>query len=124
MRRADRRSCLVATAWLALVIVGAWLSTPAHADPQSNYAQLNAAAICSTLDEYPTVAGVTGVLSAVMEESGFTAYESGGVIATAVIGYCPEHLPELRRFIAVFSDNANSNYAATTPSGHVGGVIS
>lgn len=113
------RTWVTMSTLLALPAAALISAQAAKADPVSNYAALNAGPICSTIADYPTVAGVTGVLSGVMEESGFTAYQAGEVVAAAVIGWCPQYVPVLQRFVAVYSDGAN-NYVA---GNKVGGAI-
>lgn len=95
----------LALAAFGAILAGATLGTGiAKADPIANYAAINAGPICSVLDQFPTIAGVTGIIQRVIEDSGFSPYDAGSVIATAVIAHCPEHLPVLKRFVAVFSD--------------------
>jgi hypothetical protein len=86
-----------------MILPSLLLAPPAHADPVSNYAAIVAPAVCTTLDTYPTVAGVTGVLAGVVEDSGFSYYDAGQIVATAVIDECPRHLPLLQKFIAVYA---------------------
>ena len=88
----------------AVVVAGMILAGAAKAEPVENYAAINAGPICETLDSFPTIAGVTGIPQGVMEDSGFSPYDAGRTIATAVIAHCPEHLPVLKRFVAVYSD--------------------
>lgn len=105
MSTSSLRRSLAAIAFGGLLAAGSvTVATPAHADPVENYAALNAGAVCSTLDEFPTVAGVTGVVQGVMEDSGFSPYDAGRVVATAVLASCPAHITELQRFIAVCSN--------------------
>jgi hypothetical protein len=86
------------------LVTGGLLAPDANAEPIDNYAAINAGRICATLDDYPTIAGVTGVLQAVMEDSGFGPYDAGRTVATAVMASCPEHLPVLQRFVAVYAE--------------------
>jgi hypothetical protein len=91
------------------VALAALVMTPAaNASPITNYGTINAGPICKTLDDYPTVAGVTGVLSAVMEDSGFSAYQAGEVVGWTVATFCPSHIPELKRFVAIYSAPAET----------------
>ncbi len=53
--------------------------------------------VCTTLDDVPTVAGVEGVVLAVMG-AGFTGGEAGQIVAASVLVYCPEHSVELQAF--------------------------
>lgn len=101
--RPRRLRRLIALAGFGAIIAGGALGTGvARADETDQYASLNAGRICRTLDQYPTVAGVTGILQAVMNV-GFTPHDAGLVVAKAVVNSCPEHLPELQRFVAAYS---------------------
>jgi len=77
----------------------------AHADPVDSYTITAGPTVCEVLDEYPSLAGVTGVVQGVINDSGFTPYQAGTVVAEAVIIYCPQHLPLLHRYVAVYGDN-------------------
>lgn len=94
------RRITFAAAWLvsALILTAA----PAHADRVDTYTVFAAPAVCSTLDQFPTVAGVAGVGDGIVADSGFTYFQAGRVIADAVNGWCPRHLPLLQRFVAVY----------------------
>jgi hypothetical protein len=109
---------LIILAGFGAIITGGALGTGvARADETDTYASLNAGPICRTLDQYPTITGVTGVLQGIMTDSGFTPHDAGRTIAKAVINSCPEHLSELQRFVAAFSP-------AKTISAGVGGRLS
>ncbi|PIJ36762.1 DUF732 domain-containing protein [Mycobacterium heckeshornense] len=91
--------------WLASVILGAALffAAPAKADPASNYAAIAAPAVCSTLDAYPTLPGVEGVLQAVQRDSGFTVEQTARVVVLSVTSRCPRHLWLLQEFADVYA---------------------
>ncbi len=72
---------------------------PAKADAAYSYAAHYGAAVCNTLDEYPTVDGVLGVGYAIVED-GLTAYDAGRAIFYSVADVCPRHLGLLRAFAA------------------------
>ena len=72
---------------------------PAKADAAYSYAAQYGAAVCTTLDEYPTIDGVLGVGSAIIKD-GLTAYDAGRAIFYAVADVCPRHLGLLRAFAA------------------------
>ena len=55
----------------------------------------------------PTIYGVRGILQAIGEE-GFTPYEAGEVVAMAVVYACPQFIPVLERFIAVYGGDEGS----------------
>jgi hypothetical protein len=65
--------------WLLLygAILGAalYFASPAKADPIDRYVDRSWPAVCSTLDEVPSVSGVAGVLEGVQRDSGFSAYD-------------------------------------------------
>lgn len=88
-------------AFLGAILAGAVLGTGvAKADPVDDYVLTYAPAVCSTLDKYPTVGGVEGILQVIIQDDGFTPYQAGQIIGRAVIGWCPEHSSEVNRFIA------------------------
>jgi len=77
----------------------------AHATPVDTYTITAGPTVCEVLDEYPSLAGVSGVVQGVINDSGFTPYQAGTVVAEAVIIFCPAHLPLLHRYVAVYGDN-------------------
>ena len=86
------------------------LAAPANAEPSTEvleYAALAEGAVCRTLSDYPTIYGVRGILQAIGEE-GFTPYEAGEVVAMAVVYACPQFIPVLERFIAVYGGDEGS----------------
>lgn len=96
---------MTARAFLLLALFG-WLTAAAlftagvaKADPITDYATTNADAVCSTLHDYPTVDGVTGILAAVIEHSGFSPYQAGRTVAMAVTLECPQYIPILQKFV-------------------------
>lgn len=89
------------------VIIGSalYFSVPANADSGvqpyvSRYALPSGPAMCEVLDEYPSVSCVSGVLRGIQDNSGFTTYQAGQVVAIGVESGCPRHLPLLRLFVA------------------------
>lgn len=80
----------------------------AQATPVENYAADAGTVVCDVLDDYPTVDGVSGVVAGVMNDSGFTAYDSGAVVAEAVMLFCPYHVPLLRRYVAVYGEKSTT----------------
>jgi hypothetical protein len=89
---------------LGLVAVGGLIAAaflgcgPAKATPLDDYVIVNAPVICSLLDEYPSVAGVEGVVTALVSK-GLSGPDAGEV-ARAVQGWCPRHIPEIQAFAA------------------------
>lgn len=51
-------------------------------------------AVCATLDDYPSTAGVLGVADGIMDD-GFTADNAIDIINASVMEYCPRHWPML-----------------------------
>jgi hypothetical protein len=95
---------------VAVAATGAVLlscSAPADADPIEpyvvNYAQTTAQAICATLDDYPSLPGIDGVLQGIQDDSGFTGRQAAQVLVLAVDNRCPRHLPLLRRYVATYA---------------------
>jgi Protein of unknown function (DUF732) len=88
------------------------MATRALGDPTAEpkvvtYATTNAAAVCATLDEYPTVPGVAGLVGAVMKD-GFTPYQAGEIIALAVEKRCPNHIQLLEEFSATYTGSTTT----------------
>lgn len=104
------RAALLTGAAIFAGIVGPGLAR-AHAEPVSpaviDYATKYDYAVCGVLDEHPTISGLKGILAAVMDD-GFTAYESGQIVAMAVTLACPEYQPTLDRFVAIYGGQASS----------------
>lgn len=72
----------------------------AQADPQTDqYTRQNMPAVCLALDMNPTVAGIEDEGSAIMDD-GLTGEQALEVVVRSVIGWCPEHMPELDATIA------------------------
>ena len=61
------------------------------------YAAQYAGAVCTTLDEYPTIDGVYGIGLSIMED-GLTAYQAGQVIGLSVLEVCPRHIALMQNF--------------------------
>lgn len=87
------------------LVIGCASIPKANADPVSpnvaSYAISNAAAVCATLDDYPTLDGVAAVAYGINGD-GFTFHEAGQIIALSVESKCPRHLPLLQRFIDTY----------------------
>ncbi|MDN4521399.1 DUF732 domain-containing protein [Mycolicibacterium austroafricanum] len=93
-RAVNRALVLITLGWAA----AAGMAT-ARADLVDTYVMTNASAVCATLDSYPSVAGIEGIGQAIMDD-GLTPQAAGEVVTRAIVGWCPEHLPELNAFIA------------------------
>jgi hypothetical protein len=74
----------------------------AHADPDDPevvaYASHYAGAVCSTLADYPSVAGLRGILDAV-EDDGLSARQSVQAVALSVYEVCPRYSYLLDLFV-------------------------
>lgn len=93
------RDKVIPVAWLMLasLIIGGSVGFAARAnadgylsDVEKAYVYAYHDAVCLTLDEYPTGAGVMGVVSAIMDD-GFYADDAVDVINAAVGNYCDRH---------------------------------
>jgi hypothetical protein len=89
---------------IVLLTAVVWFWIPdAHADgvltpDEQAYADAySAAAICPVLAEYPTEAGVMGVMVGIHQSGGFTFDDSADVINYAVATWCPELFPLLQQ---------------------------
>jgi len=63
------------------------------------YAATFGGAVCETLDEYPSFAGIYGIGDAIAED-GLTYHQAGQVIAISVAEICPRHLALVKSFAA------------------------
>jgi hypothetical protein len=79
----------------ATVIVAA----PARADQAFQYEY--GPAVCDIIAHHPTIAGLTVALEDVAA-LGYTAEESGQLVAESVFAACPRYVPLLRQFVAIY----------------------
>lgn len=99
LTRGDRRAVRLACLMLASLPLAAWLTAPAKADPASDaYALRYSGVVCQVLNQYPTFAGINGIAEGIHND-GLSYYQSGEVIATAVIYDCPKYLPLLDAWV-------------------------
>lgn len=102
-RRARRQDALaVALLMLVMAALGCVVllaSTPsAKADAASYaYAAHNAAAVCATLDDFPSQTGVLGIMAGIRDE-GLTRLQAAEVVVASVHEVCPRYLPILEAF--------------------------
>ena len=102
-----RAAVLLATILLLIGAIAA--SAKADADPHTQvddlvstiYADQHADAICSTLDAYPSVPGLIGVLEGVRNHGHLTDLQVGEAVGIAVHYRCPRHIALLRDFVAM-----------------------
>nr|WP_207949637.1 hypothetical protein [Mycobacterium eburneum] len=73
----------------------------AHADPATDFATRHAADVCSTLDAFPTVPGLIGVMQGVAD-TGLSDRDAGAAVAESVIRVCPAHRHLLDEFVAMY----------------------
>lgn len=118
MRPQKLRRRLMLVGFVAITAGAVTGTAIARADSRvDEYTVTNAAAICLFLDRNPGVTGVETALAEIIIEDGFTPYQGGTIVATAVMGACPEHMPVLEMFVAKWTE-------ARLISGGVGGRIS
>lgn len=83
---------------------GAAEADPIQVEPQvANYARIAAPAICSTLDAYPTLPGVSAVLQGIRDDSGFTTRQAAQVLVLSVENRCPRHIALLQRYANTYT---------------------
>jgi hypothetical protein len=80
-------------------------TAPAHADVSEDEAAMYADPVCSTLTDYPSIGGVLGIGLALRDE-GYSGYDAGQIIGSAVVNECPQFAPLLKRFIAIYGGNS------------------
>jgi hypothetical protein len=79
------------------------LAPLAHADPYTDndvsaYAATAADAVCKTINNNPTVAGVQAAIDLVKQASGFSYLHSGTVVNLGVRGKCMQQFPLLTQY--------------------------
>lgn len=100
MARGDRSALAWLMACSALLGAAVYFASPARADgtldeDEAAYVSLYGdGAICETLDDYPSAAGVVGIVSAITED-GYTADSAVDVVNASVWAFCPRHWPLL-----------------------------
>jgi hypothetical protein len=62
--------------------------------------------ICAELDADPTVSTIV-MIGLALGEQGYTGYESGRIVGTAVIEDCQQHIDLMRRFADMYAPSAN-----------------
>lgn len=75
----------------ATILIPPIAKADTHDDAIANqYANQYAGAVCSTLADYPSVAGLTGILQAINQD-GLTNYQAGEAVGISVINLCPQY---------------------------------
>lgn len=89
--KATRRvlACIV-FGWV-LAATGFFWATEAKADAGTDYAANNAAAICITLDSFPSFAGIEGIAQSIVSDGYLSYFDAGRAIRVSVDYVCPEH---------------------------------
>ena len=89
--RPRRLRALIACAFPAAITLGALAGAVAKADPADDYTIANAGRVCATLDLHPDFNGVTGVMAAVIDDSGLSVEDAAEVVVNSVRVICPHH---------------------------------
>jgi hypothetical protein len=95
----------------ALGVVG--YAASAHADVDgaaTAYAETYGGAVCSTLDSYPSFAGIIGIVQAI-EHDGLSAYQAGEAVSLSVVNLCPRYDGLLARFINAYGPSTTGQVA-------------
>lgn len=95
-------ACVGAGGVLAATGIG-WGIGEARADAGYDYATHNAAAICLTLDKYPSFAGIEGVAQAIVNEGLLSFWDAGRAIRVSVDNVCPVHDGLLDAYSATYA---------------------
>lgn len=112
------RFCFAAI-YTAFILPGLLLAPPAHADGvisnvERAYVQAyGASAVCPTIADYPSEAGVMGIAQGIMED-GFAADSAVDIINASVGTYCPKFWPLLQ---AIGARNQSPTYKASLSGG-------
>ena len=77
-----------------VVVASAAVARADDTRAEADYAATYHSAICVTLDEFHSEAGVVGVLREIVAD-GFTAYQAVEIVNAAVNVYCPRNWPML-----------------------------
>ena len=91
-------------------------SPVAHADPYTDndvraYAATAADAVCKTINDNPTVAGVQAAIDLVKGASGFSLLHSATVVNRGVIEKCMDRFPLLNQWVSTPSGTeGKTNY--------------
>lgn len=94
---------------IGLALMPIAFAAPAHADQVAViYAETYSAAICSTLDEYPTFNGIIGIAQVMMDD-GMTGTQAGEAMYLSVASDCPWHEPLLLRFGRYYGSESRSS---------------
>lgn len=105
MRPRQLRRRLSAAAFAAILAgtgIG-WGAGIAKADPGADYAADHAAAICITLDAFPSFAGIEGIAQAIVQQGYLSYWDAGRAIGVSVGFVCPEHSALVKAYAATYA---------------------
>jgi hypothetical protein len=105
----------IITTAAALAVAAITQASLARADILSDEVGALKLIICSTIEKYPSVAGVAGVVEGLVE-NGATPEQAGLAIGIAVREDCPFEEPVLQAFINTFAPRSSG---ASTQAGWV-----
>ena len=100
MARGDRSAVALLMACSAFLGAALYFASPARADgyldeDEQVFVELYGAdAVCTTITEYRSLAGITGIAEVIVEE-GFTPDGAVDIINASVEVFCPQHWPLL-----------------------------
>lgn len=84
----------------AVTVATIVVAAPAHADDRAWVSEYGPA-VCDIISSHPTMSGLMVALEDVAA-SGYTAEQSGELVAESVLTVCPRYVPLLRQFVATF----------------------
>lgn len=90
-----------------------YFAAPSKASPDpvaSDVADTYGPAMCQTLDDYPTMDGILGI-GTVLMDAGLTGRQAGHALFLGVQANCPEYLPLLRRFAMIYGGGSSQAIA-------------
>lgn len=91
---------IMAALGCAVVLMSASSAKAEPIDPVAvSYAAVYAGAVCGTLDDFPTINGVLGIIESIKDD-GLTAGQAGAAIGLSVAEACPRYEYVLDAFIA------------------------
>lgn len=100
LRKTTVRSFALGIVCGAFLTAGIVAATPAKADATTiAYTSSMGQAVCSTVSQYPSYGGITGIGQAIVKD-GLTLDQAGEVIWMSVTNLCPEHTSLLMRYAA------------------------
>jgi len=105
MKRGDRGPVALLMATSVFLGAAVYFASPAKADVTASDVNQYRYAVCSVLDDSPSIASIIGMGLALGDE-GYSGYDAGQIIGYAVLADCPEYGPLLQEFAEMFSETA------------------